>query len=287
MINSTFEYNSLILNNITDDIWQTWNYQISKVKGLDNPDVREARENKPAAHGQNDYGQFLGARLITLEGKIMGESDLDKNTLRDALDTAFLKDGIYRWLKFQATGGIAKQVYCKVFDKDIPDEYQGMEFFRDFTINLLAVDPRIYSQIETTSTIQISTSIGGRSYPRTYPLNFGTAKVGGNVSCNNVGNFESLPLIKIYGPVNAPEIMNVTDSNKFIKVNMVVNSGDYLEINLDSKTIMLNGTASRYLYLDSGSEWFSLLSGINSLTFKDSGGNVLGYAEIKFKSSWI
>ncbi|MCE5227130.1 MAG: phage tail family protein, partial [Porphyromonadaceae bacterium] len=287
MINSTFEYNSLILNNITNDIWQNWDYVITKVKGLDNPDLRQEIEDKAANHGQNDYGQYLGGRLITLEGKIMGESDIDKNTLRDALDKAFIKDGVYRWLKFQPTGGVAKQIYCKVFDKDIPDEYQGMKYFRDFTINLLAVDPRIYSQTETTSTVYIPTSTGGFSFPLTFPLSFGTARVGGSITCNNLGNFESLPLVKMYGPLNAPEIKNITDDNKYIKINMVINTGDYLEIDFENHTIMLNNTASRYLYLDSGSEWFSLLAGNNSLTFKDSGGNIDGYCTITWKSAWI
>jgi phage-related protein len=135
--------------------------------------------------------------------------------------------------------------------------------------------------------VYIPTSTGGRSYPRTYPLSYGTARVGGSISCNNAGNFESLPLIKIYGPVVSPEIKNITDDNKYIKVNMTVSAGDYLEIDFSNHTVMLNGTASRYLYLDSGSEWFSLLAGNNSLTFKDSGGDITGKAEIIFRSAWI
>jgi len=281
MINTPFTYNSFVLND-TPRL-----YHLTSIEGFDDVSMREARENKPAAHGQNDYGQFLAERLITLNGTILATSSTQRDgAVQDLLD-AFIKDGIYRWLTWTVTGEVAKQVYCKVFSKKVTQEYSNDPFMREFTINLLAVDPRIYSQIETTSTVYIPTSTGGFSFPLTFPLNFGTARVGGTVSCNNLGNFESLPLIRIYGPVNAPEIKNVTDSNKYIKVNMVVSSGDYLEINLDSKTIMLNGTASRYLYLNSGSNWFSLLSGNNSLTFKDSGGNVLGYAQIIFRSSWI
>ncbi|MCE5226620.1 MAG: phage tail family protein, partial [Porphyromonadaceae bacterium] len=157
----------------------------------------------------------------------------------------------------------------------------------DFTINLLAVDPRIYSQTETTSTVYIPTSTGGFGFPLTFPLSFGTARVGGSITCNNLGNFESLPLVKMYGNLVSPEIKNVTDDNKYIKVNMTIVSGDYIEIDFSEHTIMLNGTASRYLYLDSGSEFWKLKPGINNITFKDSGGDITGYCTITYKSAWI
>jgi len=281
MINTPFTYNNFTLND-TPRL-----YHLSSIEGFDDESIREARENKAADHGQNDYGQYLAERLITLKGTILAEDSTQRDSTRQALLDAFIKDGIYRWLTWQVTGEEAKQVYCKVFSKKINDEYEKDPFFRDFTINLLSIDPRIYSQTQQTKTVYIPTSTGGFGFPLTFPLSFGTARVGGSVSCNNSGNFETLPLVKMYGPLVSPEIKNVTDDNKYIKVNTTVNSGDYLEIDFSNHTIMLNGTASRYLYLDSGSEWFSLLAGNNSFTFKDSGGDTDGYCEIIYRSAWI
>ena len=281
MINTPFTYNSFILND-TPRL-----YHLTGIEGFDDQSIRESRENKAASHGQNDYGQYLAERLIALKGTMLAESALQRDQLRQALLNAFIKDGIYRWLTWQVAGEEAKQIYCKVFSKKINDEYEKNPFFRDFVINLLAVDPRIYSQTETTSTVYIPTSIGGRGYPKTYPKSYGTARVGGSVNCINTGNFSTLPVVKMYGPLTSPIITNNSDGSKFVKVNMVVNAGDYLEIDFNDHTIMLNGSASRYLYLDSGSDWFELLSGNNSITFNDGGGDVSAYCQIIYRSAWI
>lgn len=286
MINTPYTYNNFVLNN------EPRLYHLSSIEGFDDEGIRETREDKPASHGQSDYGQFLAERLITLNGTILAESSSQRDIARQALLDAFIKDGIYRWLTWQVDGEEAKQIYCKVFSKSIKDDYSDDPFMRDFTINLLATDPRIYSQIETTTTIQIPTSVGGRTYPKTYPKSYGTARIGGSANCINSGNFETMPLVKMYGPLVSPIITNFTDDSKFVKVNMTIESGYYIEINFESKTIMLthaipDGRASRYNYLSSDSKWFSLLKGNNSITFNDSGGNISAYAQILYRSAWI
>lgn len=282
MIDCNYKYKNITFNEINEL------YSIDSVEGLDSASMSDSREAKAGRNGQFDYGQYLRERLVTFKGSILCVTSLGRKQARQALLDNFLNDGIYNWLTWQEDGEVGKQLYCKVFDRKVEDTSAKNygPYRRPFIVNLLAVDPLIYSQTEITKYIYIPTSVGGRSYPRTYPLSYGTARVGGTASCNNAGNFESLPLVRMYGPLVSPEIKNVTDSNKYIKVNMTVNTGDYLEIDFDKHTVMLNGTASRYLYLDSN-DWFSLLPGNNSLTFKDSGGNVLGYCAVIYKSAWI
>ena len=289
MITIQYEYNNLILNNSADSFL----YHIDEISGLPgSPGLRETRENKAAMHGQNDYGQYLAERLIQMHGEILATSVTLRNTARLNLENAFLADGGYRWLKYQVLGEVTKQVYCKVLEITFPEKfYKSSPYIREFAINLIAVDPRIYSQTETTSTIQIPTSIGGFGFPLTFPLSFGTTRIGGSANCVNSGNFESLPIVRIFGPLVNPKIQNNsvldTVSGKYIKVNTTIVSGDYIEIDFNEHTIMLNGTASRYLYLDSLSEWWILKSGNNDITFTDSAGNILGYAQIIYRSAWI
>jgi len=281
MINTPYTYKNFTLNDTPRK------YHLTSIEGFDSPALREVRENRPGMHGQIDYANLLGERLLALNGKILADSVSERDNRRQPLINAFKVDGEYDWLKFQVSGDIAKQIYCKVFDLKIIDEYESHPFFRDFTINLLAVDPRIYSQEELTKTVYIPSAEGGRIYPKSYPKTYGTIQVGGKIVCTNDGNFSVLPIIKMFGPLSNPKIRNNNDDAKEILVNMEVADGDYLEIDFEEKTIMLNGTTSRYNYLDNDSKWWEIKTGNNEIEFRDGLGNVNGKAEIIFRHSWI
>lgn len=292
MINTDFTYNGLTLNDQSSNFLSgakdniDWTYIVTRVSGLDDPGFRESRENRAAMHGQIDYAHFLAERMVTLEGKIIGKSVSDLVTKRQDLDDAFIKDGQYHWLGYQLSGQDAKQVYCKVFTKEITEIYKE-KYIRPFRINLIAVDPRIYSQTEYTKTVYIPSAEGGRTYDKTYSKSYGVVQTGGKIVCLNSGNFPCLPLIKMYGPLTNPRIRNNDDSAKEIQVNIEVAVGDYLEIDFEEKTIMLNGTASRYNYLDTDSEWWKLNSGNNEIEFRDGGGDTDAYAQIIYRYGWI
>lgn len=435
MIGIQFIYNNLTLND--NDL----RYYLTMASGFDSPGLREVREDRPGMDGQIDYTNLLGERLITFMGEMLADNLVEKNQLRENLIKAFLVDGSYHWLKYQISGEIPKQIYCKVFSLDILDELWDDPFGKRFTINLLAIDPRIYSQEELTRTVYIPStelyitnlidnpsievditgyaaqgsaisrvitefykgiasmeiitdnnganegvyktvtgntsggktytmslfvkgpgtcrlsfqddvsgiqhngiitltdtwtrydltkafhpdstwrrlrldtnvqqgitfymdavmltegdtlypyfegtrSVSGRMFPKIYPKTYGTIQVGGKITCANDGNYSVLPIIKLYGPLSNPKIRNNDDEQKEILINIVVADGDYLELNFEEKTIMLN-TASRYHYLDTSSKWWKIKPGNNEIEFRDGLGNVNGKAEIIYRHSWI
>ncbi len=281
MINTPYLYKTFTLND-TPRI-----YHLTSIEGFDSPALREVRENRPGMHGQIDYTNLLGERLLAFNGKILADNTSERDSQRQSLINAFKLDGTYNWLKWQVSGEIAKQIYCKVFDLKVIDSYEDNPFFRDFIINLLAVDPRIYSQEEITKTVYIPSVEGGRIFPKTYPKTYGTIQVGGKITCTNNGNFSNLPIVRMYGPLSNPKIRNNNDDAKEILINMEVADGDYLEIDFEEKTIMLNGTTSRYNYLSNDSKWWKIKSGNNEIEFRDGLGDTDGKAEIIFRHSWI
>ncbi len=293
MINTTFQYNELTLNNQSNE-WLSgirdnidWIYVLTSIEGLDDPAFRETRQNRAAMDGQIDYAHLLAERMVTLRGKIIAKSESDLITKRQNLENAFIKDGEYHWLKYQLSGQVAKQVYCKVFNKEITEIYIE-KYIRPFRINLIAIDPRIYSQEELTKTVYIPSAEGGRVYAKTYPKTYGTVQTGGKIVCTNNGNYSVWPIVKMYGPLSSPKIRNNDDGQKEIQINMVVADGDYLEIDFLEKTIMLNGTASRYNYLGSSpDDWWKLKKGNNEIEFRDGLGNVTGKALIIYRHGWI
>jgi len=280
MINTEFTYNDLTLNDGNK-------YHLTSIEGFDDPEAREQREDRATQDGQIDYGQYLGARLMTFNGTILAENATQRDLWRQDLLDAFIKDGVYRWLRWQVSGEVAKQIYCKVFTRTILDNFEDHPFYRNFIINFIAVDPRIYSQTEYTDKVYIPNVAGGFESPLTSPLTSGIAQAGGRLNINNIGNFTSLPVVRMYGPLTNPYIRNNDDGAKQIKINMIVSGGDYLEIDFEEKTIMLNGSASRYNYLDSGYGWWGIKKGNNEIIFRDSGGDTDAYAEVIYRHAWI
>ena len=282
MINTPYAYKNFTLND-TPRI-----YHLTSIDGFDSPALREARENRPAMDGQIDYANLLGERLLTLKGRILAGNVSERDSYRQPFINAFKIDGVYDWLKWQVTGEVAKQVYCKVFNLKINDRYDVDPFIRDFIINLIAVDPRIYSQEELTKTVYIPSVEGGRTYPKTYPKTYGVVQTGGKITCTNGGNYTVLPVIKMYGPLSNPKIRNNDDEQKEILINIVVADGDYLELDFEEKTVMLNGTTSRYNYLASSpDQWWKLKPGNNEIEFRDGGGDTNAYAQIIYRHGWI
>lgn len=435
MIGIQYLYNGLTLN---DDALL---YYLTMASGFDSPGLREVREDRSGMNGQIDYTNLLGERLISFMGEMLANNLVEKNILRANLINAFLVDGNYHWLKYQVSGEIPKQIYCKVFSLDILDELWDDPFGKRFTINLLAIDPRIYSQEELTKTVYIPStefyvtnlidnpsievdttgyaaqgsaisrvltefykgvaslkiitdnnganegvyndvtdntsggeeytmslfvkgtgtvrlsfqdnvsgiqydgiitltdtwtrysltktfdagstwrrlrldtnvqqgitfymdavmltegdilysyfegtrSVSGRIFDKVYPKTYGTVQTGGKITCINDGNYPVLPIVKLYGPLSNPKIRNNDDEQKEILINIVVADGDYLELDFEKKTIMLN-SASRYHYLDTESKWWKIKPGNNEIEFRDGLGNINGKAEIIYKHSWI
>lgn len=285
MISREFTYKNITLSDI--DI----KYHITRTVGLDTPGIRETREDKAGMDGQVDYQTFLGERLVILEGELgVIDSDSKEEAIWDLKDN-FVVGNSYDWLKFEPKGKPAMQLYCKCIAVDIDDDVS--KDLNTFSIGLVAIDPRIYSQTENTVTIYIPTSEGGRIYPKSYPKSYGTARIGGSANCINSGNFSTLPLVRMYGPLTNPQIKNYSDNNKYVKINITIPAENYIEIDFANHTVMLcsvilDGTpASRYGYLDSGSEFFELVKGNNDIEFRDDSGNVSAYCKVIYRSAWI
>lgn len=283
MLNVGIQFKSITFD---DDSGRINYYRVLEFDGF-SPDFAHIVEGKSAMHGADDYGYYYRARPIDIKGKIIASNLSSLESLARTLTNNFLPSDGYDWLKWQVAGEVAKQIYARPKSPPRYKEVAGFGFTREFWISLIAADPRIYSQTEYTQTVFIPSVAGGFESPIASPLSSGVAQTGGWINCNNNGNFESLPLVRMYGPLQNPYIRNNHDSAKQIKINMEVVDGDFLEINFENKTIMLNGSASRYNYMDSASLWWWLKPGNNEIIFRDNGGDTSAYAQIIYRHAWI
>jgi hypothetical protein len=125
-------------------------------------------------------------------------------------------------------------------------------------------DGKLYDSTVNIVQAALPSSLGGSSFPWTFPVNFGPS-TGGSLPVANDGLYPAKPVFRITGPVTNPIITNM-ETGQFIRVNISLNPGDILVIDADSRVVRLNG-ANRNTTLDVGSSFFTIPPGGASLSF--------------------
>ena len=120
--------------------------------------------------------------------------------------------------------------------------------------------------------------------PALAPLAFSGTASGGQVVATNDGEFGAPWTAVISGPVTTPRIENVT-TGATLTFNGTLGTGETLTISSLDRTVLLNGTASRYSWLTAGSSWFDLPAGSSTVRFAGVSGS--GSMDLSFRSVWI
>jgi hypothetical protein len=140
-----------------------------------------------------------------------------------------------------------------------------MEGFR-FACVVVAEDPNKYGLDITSATGTASTgkSNGGRSYPRTYPLQYvGTADTGsGTVTINNIGTVSSAPLSRIIGPITTGWSLNNDTTGERLSFDVSLLDGQVLEIDHKNHTAVVSGAN---VVATKRGVWWDLEPGINNI----------------------
>lgn len=139
----------------------------------------------------------------------------------------------------------------------------------EYEVQLRAPDPRKYSLGPSTSGTFLPSMSGGRTYPLTYPRVYGVVGSGGIAAFENSGTYDSPGKIRIYGPITNPSIEHL-ELGVTMSFNVVIDQGDFLEIDLDARTILLNGSISRRSAMSNQSRWFTFQPATNTLRFNGS-----------------
>lgn len=149
-------------------------------------------------------------------------------------------------------------------------------------IELYAPDPRWYDVDVSTALIEPPEGQSGRGYDRTYPLTY-PGGVAGSVFVTNRGNVETWPRVTIPGPVTNPRIVNGT-TGRAVELDLVVPDGQNLEVDMDARTVLLGGTASRYGSMTESRFW-TLEPGVNELRYS-AATTAAAPAIVQWRSAW-
>lgn len=258
------------------------------IEGLEAPQFRLPTINLPATDGAIVPNQLYGGRLISLKGKISGQTVAEYRQNRQDLEYACrIKrvDGSLQplTLKFTTMDDAELQVDCytkdfKMIDKDL--------MFGNFKIDLFAPNFQILGQTLKISDIYIFSG-GGVEIPLEVPMDMSS---GASViaSLENAGNTDAFPTIIFYGPITDPVLDNQSNGDQ-LSVDYTILTGERIEINTKNRTALhyasasASGTNARQYV---SGDFMVLQPGTNSIALATSSYNTTAFARIQWQDSY-
>lgn len=250
-VEAVFEYNGLYLNVLTN----VDRYKIKSIDGLDDPDLRDQREDNPGDDGETAYPSFYSGRPMSLQGTIQAYTLQKMRDMIMALEQAFNNIRVEKPLYIHGPT-LAQTVYidCRKNARlTIQETQQDYRFFRDFLIPLRASNFRILSLERP------SQSVAG--------LNAGAAVV---MTVTNLGSYPAQTLVQLTGGMTGPRITNLTnDSMIKFEPTLVMGAADTRIISSiqNDKYVRDAAGVNKYNDITIDSGWLTLEPGDNQIEF--------------------
>lgn len=250
---------------------------------------RPVTRARPTAHGTVDQTRWTDGRMINLQGFVLGTDAAAAQAEFRAVAAPMLATldtgpALLKWTE-QGAAGLALQAKVKLAGDVMPGLEPGPNALF-YAAQLLAADPRAYSQALTTATgLTLGFSAGGLTFNRTFNITFG-GTAGGTVAVNNVGNRPSPPVFRLYGGCTNANIILV-GSGKQISLTGNIANGDYLEIDVQARTMKLNGTSTALSYLNPVSTtWFELPTGTSTIQAIATAFDTTARCDVLYRSAY-
>lgn len=249
---------------------------VTRAEGLQgSPPIREVQTVKGQQSGAYIRSKYLSARSITLECEIVSSTIEDAfdefDTVAKALMSSVSTAGTLKWTR--DTAGQSMQVDCQLAALS-PLVLTNSGGWVQYKIDLVCGDPRVYDQSLTTGT---GTTI---TVPAT----------GGTCSYTNSGSMSTPPKIRIYGGITAPVVRKGTVASPVgagLTFSGTVASGDYLEVDVQARTVRTNGSTNSLSLLSASlSDWFELPTGTGTVCMTGSAISGSPRVDLIYRSAW-
>lgn len=187
---------------------------------------------------------FDEARTIVVEGHIWAD---DQPTLRDGI--AWVKSQVPKSELGPFVAVEHERVSHVLVRRDGQPEVRwdgGLS--ASFSIQLTAPDSRILSGDGSTpyqhsATAFLPSTTGGLQPPFMVPFSIGATVIGNSVTVTATGDAPPPVLVRINGPVVQPIIRD--DAGGQMPLDISLSAGQWLDVDLDARTIKINSTVNR------------------------------------------
>jgi hypothetical protein len=173
----------------------------------------------------------------------------------------------------------------KVGKIDMPESQNNRTVSRPFMITMRASDPTIKSRaILDTTAVAVASGLtfdsGGAGV--TLSAVFGTT----TLSIENKGNYYSYPVVRLYGQMVNPVLVNL-DTLEKISIKTSISEGDYIDVDVLNRTVVDQDGNNQYGFLAIDHDWMRLIPGINNLSLGNDSFSGSASVKITWQYSWI
>ncbi|MFD5599174.1 hypothetical protein ACFWHR_03860 [Leucobacter sp. NPDC058333] len=219
-------------------------------------DARGGGDPIPGAHGRFARRNFIprSERPITLSGFVLGEDYADMVATRDRL-TAALAAGVGT-MRVATSAGIWERDVEIDSMTPLPDHGDRVV---DFTIDMVAPDPRRYGPWLTVGPASLPQVSGGVRLPQRFPWNFGTVAAGGRlIVANPLEHIPMHPIIRVSGGFEAVSVRDITAGRR-LSLDWQVAETD--SVTLDSRVRRAEMSGSEVTRWMTSRQWFEIPPG--------------------------
>jgi hypothetical protein len=174
------------------------------------------------------------------------------------------------WLYIQRDGWLTERC-AEVVGGSITSPIDSKSAARlEVSLQVDIPDGMLRATSETSATLRPPVGgAAGRIYPKVLPWAYAAGGSGLTQVVANDGDAPTPVLMRLYGACTEPVITNQTTGEVFELDNLTLVAGQYLQIDMDARTVWLNGDPglSYYAYINfATSSWWQLDPGNNSLS---------------------
>jgi hypothetical protein len=249
------------------------------------PEVRRVSNPRPQADGELDRTRHHGARAVSLDIAVWREDDRTLQTLVDSL-WAFCRPGSRPWLVLDN----GRMVRLAVDQLSAPISNPTL---RKVRAQWRAPDGRIYAVNEKVR--HVFPGLGsetGRTYDLSFDREYPFSGGAGSLRVTNEGTTVTEPVLRIFGPCEAPQVINETVGARLSFPGLSIAGGEYVEVDVAERTVRSNGLAApefnRYRDLDFvASSWWGVEPGRNVLRFVADVWEPPAQVAVHFRAAWI
>jgi len=253
--------------------------------GFGTPSVRTQDVARPDRDGVFPGLDLLDARLLVFDVHILGDSETDGEDKLNVLKAFFSRSDDNVELVVNITGTVEYALVGRPRGVDVVLDKKLRSGVYRARCSFVATDPRLYVSDNTVTVIAVATGEGvGLEFDATPDFSFGGTITEGTAVLVNSGLYPTPFRVEFAGPLTNPRIINA-DTGYELSFSGELLTGETLLVDTDTRTVLLNGTASRYSWLSTQSRWFDLPPGNTTLQFIAVAGT--GTATITYRSAYV
>lgn len=264
-------------------------YNLLSITGLaSQPGLTTSDRERLGRHGTLPGDDYLVGRSVIVELEAHATASVTFQTAMQNLLTALAPGGVEVPMVFQVPGlanGLKARIDVRPRKRDVGVTRGYYSQMAKVIVEFYATDPRIYANDAQTSYTNLPIAGGGWTFNSTFNLSFGALSSGGQITAVNSGSFSTPLAFRIDGPCVNPRVENSTTGQSW-GADITLASGEYLIVDTDTRSVLLNGTASRYSTLASTSTWWDLPVGTSFINFR-AGTSTSATISLTWRSAWV